>query len=181
MPIKFIIILASVLCICSCQQAHVNVNYNKDVDFFKYKTYDWLSAAQQSNKQYTSLKEQQVRKVVLNVLSEKSLHRKAEKPDVLVAVHFVEKEKVHYSPRFSHHYDCHWGFHSTWRHYEPDYFLETTLVIAFVDPKSKESLWEASVEDWSYTGASSEVIEKMIRALLENYPPTDTEAYVPVP
>ena len=178
---KFLLTVVTAVSLCSCQQAEVNVEFNKNIDFFQFKTFSWLSIEEQKNKNYTSLKEQSLGTLIQHILAERGLYLKEDKPDVLVAVNLIEKEKVHFTPRFTgRHHRGYWGWSSHWNYYEPDYYLESTLVVAVIDPKTKKALWEGSVVDWDYAGVSDEEMEQMIRALLENYPPANSEMYTPV-
>ncbi len=176
MKIKLLLLCTAFTVLCSCNSARVNVEYNPEVDFFKFKTYQWFAAKDTNTKDYTSLKEQKISSVIRETLAEKGLHM-AKTADVLVAVNLIEKEKVHYSRvRTGIHYPYYWGYHGYWD-YEPDYYTESTLIVAIVDPKSKKALWEGSVTDWNFDRISDEEMTKLIGELLKHYPPVLSDAY----
>ena len=171
----FKLILTAILAVslCSCQNVQVDVEYNEDVDFFKYKTFQWLSVKDQKNKDYTSLKEQRIGNVIREVLADKGVHFSKEKADVYIAVNIIEQEKVYYTQNYYHR---RWGYHGFWD-YEPEYYTESTLVIAFVEPETKRAVWEGSVTDWHFEKLKPEEMTKLIQEVLKEYPPTDTSAY----
>jgi hypothetical protein len=178
MKFKFLLLSVVLSLLCSCRTAEVHVEYNEDVDFLNFKTFKWLNSTDSKDKEYTSLKEQRIGSIIQNVLAERGLHF-SEKADVLVAVNVVEKEKVYYSQNYHRspsvwgHYG-HWGYHGSWAS-EPEYYTESTLVIALVDPKDKKALWEGRVKDWHFDRLTKEEMLKLISAMLKHYPPIGGE------
>jgi len=177
MNFKYFFLACLIASLFSCRTAHVHVEYNQEIDFFKFRTYNWLPKQSGKDKSFYSLKEQKIQSKIESLLSEKQLS-KNEKPDVLIAVNVTEKEKVHYSPRFGAGYypSRYWGYHGFYR-YDVDEYTEYTIFVAVVDPKTKKALWEGSVKDWNYQGISDENLDKILKGILDKYPPISEDAY----
>lgn len=160
----------------SCQTADVRIEYNKEVDFFKYRTFNWLPGKEvKDTKGFQSLKSQKVKNVIQSLLAEKGIVR-AEKADLLVAINVTEKEKVYYTSRNNFYGYRYWGYYG-FRTYEPEYYTVSTLFVALVEPDTKKAVWEGSVEDWQYSSMSNEKMEKLLRALFDKFPPVSENAY----
>ncbi|MCM8527824.1 MAG: DUF4136 domain-containing protein [Lentisphaeraceae bacterium] len=175
MKTKFLVLAVLISSLFSCQSTPVKVEYNDSVDFFQFRTFNWLPRSQ-AQKDYYTVKEQKIQEKVESLLQEKQL-TKSDKPDVQVAINVTEKEKVYYYPRhsFGHFYD-HWGYSSFYR-YEPEYYTEYTIFIALVDPKTKKALWEGSARNWNFEKISDEKLDKLLSAILAKYPPIAENAY----
>lgn len=175
MKLRFILLLFGAFTLFSCRTTQVKVEYNDKVDFFKFRTFNWLprSGAQ---KEYLSVKEQKVFDTVEDLLQEKYLS-KSDKPDLHVAINVTEKDKVLYYPRHSFgHYDHHWGY-SSFNTYEPEVYTEYTIFIALVDPKSKKAVWEGSSKNSNFENISDEKLNEVLSAILSKYPPVAENAY----
>lgn len=160
----------------SCQTADVRIEYNKEVDFFKYRTFNWLPGKEvKDTKGFQSLKSQKVKNVIQSLLAEKGIVQ-AEKADLLVAINVTEKEKVYYTSRNNFYGYRYWGYYG-FRTYEPEYYTVSTLFVALVEPDTKKAVWEGSVEDWQYSSMSNEKMEKLLRALFDKFPPVAENAY----
>lgn len=165
----------------SCRSVNVHVEYNSEVDFFKFKTYNWLPGKDPGSKSYLSLKEQKIQAKVGELLSEKHLTR-SDNPDVFIAVNITEKEKTHFNPRFGAGYypSRYWGYHGFYS-YDVDEYTEYTIFVAVVDPKTRKALWEGSVKDWNYQRISEENLNEILKGILDKYPPIAEDAYQEVP
>ena len=174
---QYLLIVCLTASLFSCRTARVHVEYNNEVDFFKFRTYNWLPRKGAEDKSYYSLKEQKIQSKLEGLLSEKQLH-KSDKPDVLIAVNITEKEKVHFNPRFGAGYypSRYWGYHGFYR-YDVDEYTEYTIFVALVDPKTRKALWEGSVKDWNYQGISEESLNEILKAIIDKYPPIAEGAY----
>ncbi len=181
MKLKYFALICLLASLFSCRTANVHVEYNTEVDFFKFRTYNWLPREKVSNKNFSSLKDQKIQSKIEALLSEKQLS-KSDKPDVFIAVNITEKEKAHISPRFGAGYYPYrsWGYHGFYR-YEVDEYTEYTIFIAVVDPKTKKALWDGSVKDWNYQGITDETLNEVLRGILDKYPPVAEDAYEEVP
>ena len=181
MKLKYFFLICLTASLFSCRTTNVHVEYNTEVDFFKFRTYNWLPKEKVSNKSYYSLKEQKIQVKIESLLSEKHLS-KSDKPDIFIAVNVTEKEKAHFSPRFGGGYypHRHWGYHGFYN-YDVDEYTEYTIFVAVVDPKSKKALWEGSVKDWNYQGMTDETLDEILKGILAKYPPIAEDAYSEVP
>ena len=172
---KLLLLALFVFTLFSCQSTAVKVEYNDTVDFFKYRTFNWLPRSA-AKKDYYTVKEQKILTKVESLLQEKHL-TKSDTPDLQVAINVSEKEKVHYYPRHSFgHFHDHWGY-SSFYSYDPEYYTEYTIFIALVDPKTKKALWEGSAKDWDFDKISDQRLDEILTAILAKYPPIAENAY----
>ncbi|MCM8531363.1 MAG: DUF4136 domain-containing protein [Lentisphaeraceae bacterium] len=177
--LKNFVVLAIFTALCSCSTSRVKVNYNDEVDFLDFKTFAWLQPMKKDKKGYVSLGKQSVRKKINDALNLKGLQEvDAAKADVLVTMNVTKKEKIHYSsnPSFYHsHYRSRWGYSPYWN--EPEYYTESTFVLAFVDPKSKQALWEGYAKDSSFNDMNDTEVQKIVDAFFNYFPPLPTSDF----
>lgn len=173
---KVILTILVTAILASCRSIDVHVEYNNEVDFFKFRTFDWMPMSiANDSKNFQSLKNQSIKNSLKEILAEKNLTR-SDKADLLIAVNITEKEKVYYTSRNNFYGYYRWGYQG-FNTYEPEYYKVSTLFIAMVDPATKKAVWEGTVEDWQYESMSEEKRNRLLRALLEKYPPMATGAY----
>ncbi|MCM8538594.1 MAG: DUF4136 domain-containing protein [Lentisphaeraceae bacterium] len=182
--LKNLVILTVFIALCSCSTSRVKVNYNDEVDFLDFKTFAWLEPMKKDKKSYISLSDQSVRKMINEALKLKGLKEaQASKADVFITTNLTEKEKVSYNsnpaffnsnPAFFHsYYRPYWGYSTHWSA-GPDYYTESTFVLAFVDPKTKHSLWEGYAKDSSFSSMSETEVQKIVDAFFNYFPPLPT-------
>lgn len=176
MKIKLTLLVLGAFVLLSCRTTQVKVDYNDSVDFFKFRSFNWLPRSG-TQKEYVSVKEQKIFDTIENLLQEKQL-QKSDKPDLLVAVNVTEKDKVYYYPRhsFGHFHDYRWGY-SSFHTYEPEVYTESTIFIALVDPQSKKAVWEGSSKSSNFENISDEKLKRILTAILTKYPPVAENAY----
>ena len=151
------------------------MNYNNDVDFLAFQNYAWLMPVDVNDKGYIGLGEQNLRMLVKESLLGKGLTETSiDKADVLIAVNVTEKEKVHYSSSHHGYYPySRWGYSHHW--VEPEQYTESTIVLAFIDTKTKQALWEASAKNSHFEDLDDENLQKLIEAFFKHFPPLLTD------
>lgn len=176
MKLRLTLLFFTTFTLFSCRTTQVKVDYNEDIDFFKFKTFNWLPRSG-VQKGYFTVKEQRISQKVESLLQEKQLS-KSDKPDLLIAINVTEKDKVYYYPRhsFGHYNDYHWGY-SSFHSYEPEVYTEYTIFIALVDPKTKKAVWEGSSKNSNFENISDEKLNEVLSAILSKYPPISENAY----
>jgi len=154
----------------SCKTAEVHVEFNPSIDFNKYHSYKWLKNDQ--IKPYQSLQDQHLIKSIEGELAEKGLSSVTGRSDLLLKLEQTSKEKQVLHRSFS---SFHPAYHSYyWGNsydYDVDVITEKTLLLVIIDAESRNSLWEGSISDWRYESKSQEELNKLIKALLERFPP----------
>ena len=165
----------------SCRTVDVNVDYNDKIDFFQFRTFNWLPRTGK-DKDFSSVREQKILSQVESLLLAKQLN-KSDKPDVLVAINVSQKDKVHYYPRHRYgHFRSFGGYaYGGFYAYEADEYTEYSVLVAIIEPKTKKALWEGSINNWSYQGVSDEKLNKLLSQILSKYPPIAENAYSDVP
>jgi hypothetical protein len=169
---KYLFLLIASSFLFSCKSTRVNVQYNEEVDFLALQSYAWMEPVKDDSPGYISIQSQLMRKTLAETLSAKGVFEvaKGKKPDVLLALTVAEQEKVFWVDNASpYYYNRGWGYYN--RFSSPTYYNEATIILAFVDPASKQALWQASLKDSSYENALPEHLQKIADALLRNYPP----------
>ena len=171
--IKNLFIFFAFAVLCSCTTARVKVNYNDEIDFLDFKTFAWLKPIKKDGESYVSLGEQSVRKTINDALNSKGFQEvHASKADILVTTNVTKKEKVHYNANpafFNSYYGPRWGYSTFW--YGPEYYTESTFVLAFVEPKTKQSLWEGYIKNSSFDNMKELDIQKIVDAFFNYFPP----------
>ncbi len=136
------------------------------------------TAVENNDQKFQNLSTQKLKTKIQDVLAEKSLSLNKTKPDLLVSVTLVERERVYHTPRHDYyrHHHRFWGYEGH-MDYRTEYYTESSILVALVEPDTKKSVWEGLIRDAHFTSLSDENLEKLVRALFENYPPTDSGEY----
>ena len=168
----------------ACASGRVNYDYDPDANFASLKTFDWMK---QSAKASVGVKEALARNTLLDKriknavnrqLTAKGLKQDSSNPDFVIAYHVGVEDKINnqdwgYSYAVRGRY---WGVRT--RDVQVHQYKEGTLILDFVDAKTKELLWRATgsgVAKENPTPAEVEKsINKAIAKFLENFPPATT-------
>jgi len=157
----------------------VNYDYDQHVDFQSLKTYEWMAVP--DNLQINSLAVERVRIATEAELRAKGVVKSTANPDFLVVQHVTAQEQINvtnwgygYGPRYNYvgtSLGRYWGTGGV-----PTYSYEQgTLILDFVDPKTKQMIWRgAAAADIEYVDSSNErwdIIKKAVKKILKNYPP----------
>jgi hypothetical protein len=157
----------------------VNYDYDQHVDFLSLKTYDWMPVP--DNMQINSLAVERVRIATEAELRAKGVVKSTANPDFLVVQHVNAQEQINvtnwgygYGPRLNYvgtSLGRYWGTGGV-----PTYGYEQgTLILDFVDPKTKQMIWRgAAAADVEYVDSSDkrwDIIKNAVKEILKNYPP----------
>ncbi len=159
-----------------CSTLDVKFNYNPTTDFTGLQTFAWLPVPE--NAEINKLDVERIKNAVNSQLQGKGLKMSSQAPDFFIAMHLGKEEKVEviewgysYAPADSYWYKGAWkpGDISIYQ------YEEGTLILDFVDPKTKEMIWrsvaKAEVRPEKTVEKQEKKINKAIRKILENFPP----------
>jgi len=176
----------------------VQYDYDINVNFARLKTYDWLPIHEEAD--ISSLDIKRIRNSVNSQLKTKGLKITSDNPDFLIVVHVGKEQKLNitnwgydYGP-----YGGYWGgygygpYGRSWRGYYGPYwgywggywepgrvsiyeYEEGSLILDFVDAKTKELIWHGSAKAIVGNEKTPEERQKKIyetvQKILEKYPP----------
>jgi hypothetical protein len=176
----------------SCSTIYnVQYDYDINVNFTRLKTYDWLPIHEKAD--ISSLDIKRIRNSVNSQLKIKGLKITSDNPDFLIVVHVGKEQKLSitnwgyaYGP-----YGGYWGgygygpYERYWGGYWGGYwepgglstyeYEEGSLILDFVDAKSKELIWHGSAKAVVGNEKTPEERQKKIyetvQKILEKYPP----------
>jgi len=177
----------SILCvsffIAGCASMSVNYDYDQRVNFAALKTYNWLPAPKKSEVNQLTIRN--IEFAVDKQLQAKGLETSPEKPDFLIAVYVTKRTQVDTEqwgyaygngnffyggryPRFGgapSNYD----FRSGTDTYVYDI---GTLIIDFVDPKTRELIWRGTATaEIDPSAPQIELVNNAVARVLQNFPP----------
>lgn len=161
----------------SCSRVYdVQFDYDTKTDFSNMKTYDWLHVPDTAD--IDSLTLQRIKKATNTQLKAKGFKITSDNPDFSIATHVGRKDKVRvmnwgygYAP-----YGRYWG--ATWGPGGVDVYQyeEGSLMLDFVDPKSKNLIWRGSCKAQVDSSPTPEAREKLINEavtkILDKFPPS---------
>ena len=166
--VLFLTLCATVLAL-SCSSINVSHDYDPQADFNNLKTFSWLPFPKKADVNQLVVK--RIQDAVTGELETKGL-RLSSNPDFLIAMHGATKEKLdiqdwgYSSPRAAY-----WGR----RDISVQQYTEGTLILDFVDAKSKEMIWRGVATGAVDSGASPEQrtkrINDVVAKLLAKFPP----------
>lgn len=167
--LKIFFVLLIMFLKISCSTISVNYDYNPTADFSSLKTYNWIPIPTAAN--IDRINVDRMRNAVNTQLEAKGLEMKSDNPDFLIATHIAKKEKIDIES---------WGYN--YGYYSPGgsgvstfYYEEGTIILDFVDPKTKDVLWRGTakgeVDDAATPEKKEKRINEAIQKMLENFPP----------
>jgi hypothetical protein len=166
--------LAIVLMVLAgCASMTIRTDYDQDVDFAKYKTFDWLpkSGPLAPGRQLLNpFMEERVKSAIETQLASKGYVRETEgKPNFRIAIHAGARDQLNVTD-----YGYHYGPRGRWgsRYVEVYTYKEGTLILDFVDPRLQQLIWRG----WAVGAlAGPEQVEEQItdsvRRILDKFPP----------
>ena len=165
----------------SCASVYdVQHDYDKQANFANYKTYNWMAVPEKAG--IDSLVVERVKNAVNTELKAKGLMITSKNPDFLIAEHLGKKDKVQvtdwgygYGP-YGGYWGGYWGPRGGVSTYE---YEEGSLILDFVDAKSKKLIWrgaaKAEVQDIATPEKSEKVINEAVKEILKTYPPSSSK------
>jgi hypothetical protein len=175
---KGMLLLCALLLAAGCSSVSVSHDFDSKVDFANLRTYSWVTAPESTSEnvqrelEKNSLVEGRVKKAVNQQLAAKGLRETTQDPDLLVAFHTGVQDKTDVqSWGYGYGY---WGMRgggvSTIN------YQEGTLILDFIDPKSKNLIWRGVGKKVLSARTTPEKSEKTINTaveeILKKYPPS---------
>lgn len=170
--LRIILSLALIAGLVSCSSVNVKTDYDRELNFSNLKTFDWMAHPQNSSANpllRNTLLEQRVQSAVTRELAAKGYQKASGQADFLIAYHAGLQDKVDVTS---------WGYAygRRGRYWANDVtitqYTQGTLVLDFVDAKSKELVWRG----WA-TGVvgepkkAQEKIDQAVAKIVEKFPP----------
>lgn len=169
--------------IAACSSLRVNHSYDRAFDFNAVKTFEFLPRPANAKEENT-LTVKNIRNAITRELRAKGLSE-SQNADLQIALHGSRKTEVSvqewgYAYGDRYYYD---SFGRTYRGYVgPDYYRYQkgaqvyeydvgTLIVDFIDAKTKELVWRGSATDVIEEPISAKTIDEAVHKLLEPYPP----------
>ena len=170
------IILCLMAITISCSPIYsVKYDYDTKTDFASLKTYDWLPIPAKAD--IDRLNVERIKNAVNSQMAAKGLRNAADNPDFLIASHVGKKEKVRIADWGYGYgsYGRYWGGYGGPRGVDVYKYEEGSLILDFVDAKSKKLIWRGSAKAQTNTVKTPEKREKLIteavQKILEKFPP----------
>jgi len=171
----FIIVCLMALTISCSPIYSVKYDYDTKTDFASLKTYDWLPIPAKAD--IDKLNIERIKNAVNSQMTAKGLRKSPDNPDFLIASHVGKKEKVRIAD-WGYGYGPHgryWGGYGGPRGVDVYKYEEGSLILDFVDAKSKKLIWRGSAKAQINTVKTPEKREKLIaeavQKILEKFPP----------
>jgi hypothetical protein len=174
----------AVLSFAGCAMIQVSEDYDRRAPFANYKTFGWMPkpdkmpldarAAIERN----PLLGKRIEEITGRILADKGMTLSADDPNILINAYVGFKERVDIAG-WGYFYGPRWGYF--WPHlgpYDEYVYTEGTLVLDFVDAKTKEMVWrgvaDEALRDYgaSSRNFSDKELWKILKKVLSQYPPS---------
>jgi len=172
-----------------CSSLSVSYDYDTQTDFKQLKTYNWLEFPRDTK--VSEFNRARFITAVENTLEKKGFIQHSSSPDFVIATHFGKKSKVDitnwgysYAPHktytgYGYRYPSNfayvqnYGVQNNLSVYE---YEEGTLILDFVDTKSRKLLWRATAKAIINPASTPErqtaKINNAVEKILEGFPPS---------
>lgn len=159
-----------------CSPISVSHDYDPQANFSDLKTFAWVAFPQ--NVEINQLTVRRIKNAVSNELLAKGLQESSSNPDILIAMHGTTQEKLDitdwgYSAG-AYYGGGYWGG----RNIDVDQYTEGTLILDFIDSKSKSLVWRGVAKgavDPSLTPEQrTERINQGAAKLMAQFPPASS-------
>ncbi len=174
MSIARVVALFSVLLVAGCSSVTVRTDFDPDVDFSGWRTYGWHQGKIISGDALS--KNPLVRKRVFEAVNKTMRDRGWRKldeddADFLILTHAGVEEKVQVNDWGGYgRYDHRWGMRAS--RVTVHNYQEGSLVIDFIDAKSKELAWRGvGTRVIDREAPSQEDVDKVVQEILKRFPP----------
>ena len=159
----------------------VNADYDTSADFTAYKTYAWLDEVLPPDRIPENLKaandimDRRIRSALNEEMAAKGFTPRVSNPDLVVFYHVGVEDKVDvtdwgYSYASTGRY---WGWNT--RNVDTYHYQEGTLIVDFVDMKSKVLVWRGTAQkvlDNLTPEEADQAIKDIVKEVMKLYPPT---------
>ncbi len=175
--IKMFFVLSLIGFTVSCSTAFdVKYNYDPQADFSDLKTFDWMPAPEKAS--IDSLVVQHVKNAVNAELKTKGLMMTSNNPDFLIAELIVKKDQAHVVVTDRGY---NWGnreYRGIGRKLTYQY-EEGSLILDFVDTKSKILIWrgvvKTEIQNVDTPEERGKLINAAVKEILKKYPPSSSK------
>jgi len=176
-PMKknLLIIPALAWLLAGCAQFTVQMDFDPDVDFTRYRTFDWMPDVDEAGQDRpVSLSEpfarKRIKKEVLTNLVARGYEKVTDEPDFLIACYIDYRKKADVAvQRYGYPY-YYWGRETDVRRYK-----EGIVILDFVDPDTNRLIWRGWSTSDVQPGTSPQEEQKDMAAavgkILERFPP----------
>jgi hypothetical protein len=156
----------------ACATTFVNYDYDKEYDFSGLKGYDWMIMPQKVRADEFIVK--RVKSALSRELDKRGIKQAPDNPDFLIALHGSRESKVQVTD---------WGYsYGRFGRYiggpriDVYQYEQGTLIIDFVDAKTKEMVWRGVASRVIDPGLTpqhkEELINEAVAKIMKNFPPT---------
>lgn len=162
-----------IMYLTGCSSVDVTTDYDRDVNFTQYKLYDWMEHhnSRQGGQMGLAdpLAQKHITSAIEKELSAKGIKQDESSPDFYIAYHTGMRNKVDVE-RYGYRYGR-WG--QRWGSYtRVDRYKEGSIVVDFIDAKTKDLIWRGVAKDAIGKGDSrADYINKCMEQLLKEFPP----------
>ncbi|MBM7072134.1 DUF4136 domain-containing protein [Shewanella sp. 202IG2-18] len=180
---KKLLVIAAVLFLNACSSTKGNWDYDPQVNFNQYKTYAWVhKKTGDEGYQLDGLMEKRIHNAVENQMMTKGIKKVANTSAELLVNYITKTDKKIDVDTFHTNYGYYPNSYPNWwwggstqtqtsvREYEV-----STLLVDFVDAKTKKLIWRGAIKDTVKKNKTpqqkTEIINQKISKLLANFPP----------
>ncbi len=181
-----IAVLMTTLVWAACAPVYVSQDYDRRAPFNSYKTFAWMPTPEKmptgarSAMEKNPLLGKRIQDTTNQILASKGLTLAQDNADVLINYYVGFNQRLDIAD-WGYFYGPRWGFY--WPYlgpYDEYYYTEGTLVLDFVDAKTKELVWRGVAEKALYNyyygppnfNFSDKDLWKILNKMLEQYPPS---------
>lgn len=165
--VRSILVVFFIFGLVSCSSLRVKTDYNPDYDFSRLATYNWVPNPKSGVE--NSLFEKHFHKIMGEKLAEKGITLSETTPDFLIAYYGNVKSKINVQ-NWGYRYP---GWYGGVEVYQYD---EGTMVVDFVDAKTKELIYRGTVTAEVNRGnmdmkKRQKRITEAVEKILKDFPP----------
>lgn len=180
---KQLLIVTIVLLLSACSSIKGNWDYDPQVNFSQYQTYAWVKQKDgDMGYHLDGLMEQRIHNAVDSQLAAKGIKQVPNKSAQLLVNYITKIDKkvdvdtFHTNFGYYPYYGPNWWWGgSTQTQTSVREYEVSTLLIDFVDAKTKKLIWRGAIKDTVRKSRSpqqkTEIINQKISKLLANFPP----------
>lgn len=150
-----------------CSSMTVKTDFDSEVNFAKYKTYNWHKPKSGPEAaRVSSLLDKRIKLAVERELAAKGLERSQGRgADLVIRYHTKVRDKVEITSDW-------YGWRYRRRSFDTYRYQEGTIVIDFVDPQLQQLVWRGwAVGVMDDPGMAAEKIKEAVHKIMEKYPP----------
>jgi hypothetical protein len=158
--------------IISCSPIYsVSFDSDENTDLIQLSTYDWMPIPKEAN--INNLDEARIKKAVNAELKAKGLKLNSNNPDFLIAADLITKEKLRITRWGYPYYYSYRPYYGSWS-VDSYQYQEGTFILDFVEPASKNLIWQGSARvaiDYADTPEKRDrLINVAMQKILQNFP-----------